>query len=202
MGPWRGPLLIGLLGAAISSTNCTLAPAQVETRKETLSKIPLELRPGKTHPAVLLVLPPEASAVYDTTQMAYELRPYEIAYFSQTEWADRPTQMLYRLLVRTLEQAGCFSAVVTPPFMGRYTYVLRTELLVLRQDFTVEPPALQLDLRIQLIAEPSHQVVATKEIGVREPMRAKTPYAGAAAANEATAKVLKELAEFVQLQMG
>ena len=202
-GPWRGPLLVGLLGVTISSTNCALlAPSLIETRKETLSKIPLDLPVGKTQSGVLLVMPPEASAVYDTTQMAYELRPYEIAYFSQTEWADRPAQMLYLLLVQTMERAGYFSAVVTPPFMGRHAHVLRTELLALRQNFTVDPPALELDLRVQLIAEPSHQVVGTKEIRVREPMHAKTPYAGAAAANEATAKVLRKLAEFVQMQLG
>lgn len=31
--------------------------------------------------------------------MAYETRLYEIAYFSRTEWAERPSRMIHPLLV-------------------------------------------------------------------------------------------------------
>jgi cholesterol transport system auxiliary component len=199
----RGPLWVGLLSLTISSASCALlTPSASETRKETLAKTPVELSCGQMHPGTLLVLTPEASAPYDTTRMAYEVRPYEIAYFSRTEWADRPPQMLHGLLVQTLQQAGCFSALVTPPFFGHYTYALRTEIRTLRQNFTVEPATLELSLRVQLSTEPGHRVVATTEISEREPMREKTPYAGAVAANDATAKALGELAEFVCFQAG
>jgi cholesterol transport system auxiliary component len=197
---WGGSILLALC-IATSSSCSLLAPANVETQKEMLTKIPLELPEGKMHPATLLVLPPETSTVYDTTQMAYEIRPYEIAYFSRTEWGEKPSQMIHRLVVQTLQNAHYFSSVVTPPFTGHYTHSLRTELLALQQNFTSEPATLQLNLRVQLTAEASNQVIGTKEISVREPMRERTPYAGAVAANDAMARALRELAEFVRANM-
>jgi len=199
-GAFRGLLWIGLLGATISTSCALLTPVTIETQKETLTKTPAELPVGKMLPGTLLILPPEASAAYDTTQMAYEVRPHEIAYFVRTEWAEKPPRMLHRLLVQTLQRAGYFGAVVTPPFMGRYTHALRTEILTFRQDFNVEPASFQLDLRVQLSIEPGNEVLATKEISVREPMRDRTPYAGVVAANDATAKALRELAAFVCAQ--
>src|SRR6516225_7717669 len=94
------------------------------------------------------------------------------------------------LLVRTLQDGACFSTVVTPPFMGHYTHALRTQILTLLQDFTAEPPTLQLTLRFQLITAGGDEPVATREISIHEPMREKSPYAGAVAANDATAKAL------------
>ncbi len=193
----REMLLLGL-GMAILSSCTLLAPANVETRKEMLTKVPLDLPEGGTRPATLLVLPPETSAAYDTTQMAYEIRPHEIAYFGRTEWGEKPSQMIHRLVVQTLENAHYVAAVVTPPFMGPYTHSLRTEILALQQDFTSQPATLQLTLRAQLIAEAGNRVVGTKEISVREPMQERTPYAGAVAANDAMAKALTQLAEFVR----
>ena len=192
----REMLLLGL-GMAILSSCTLLAPANVETRKEMLTKVPLDLPEGGTRPATLLVLPPETSAAYDTTQMAYEIRPHEIAYFGRTEWGEKPSQMIHRLVVQTLENAHYVAAVVTPPFMGPYTHSLRTEILALQQDFTAQPATLQLTLRAQLTAE-GNRVVGTKEISVREPMQERTPYAGAVAANDAMAKALTQLAEFVR----
>jgi len=186
---------------AVSASCSLLPPSAVEARKEALTKLPAELPHGKTHPGTLLVLAPEAVPLYDTVQMAYQLRPYEIAYFSQTEWAQRPVLILQPLLVRMLQDGAYFRAVATPPFMGHYTHALRTEIVTLLQDFTAEPPTLQLTLRFQLVAAAGGDPVATKEINVREPMREKSPYAGAVAANDATAKALRELAEFVQAQV-
>jgi cholesterol transport system auxiliary component len=192
-------LLLIALGMTILSSCTLLEPANVETRKEMLTKVPLDLPPGKTHAATLLVLPPETSAVYDTTQMAYEIRPHEIAYFGRTEWGEKPSQMIHRLVVQTIENAHCVATVVTPPFTGPYTHSLRTEILALQQDFTSQPATLQLTLRVQLTSVAANQVIGTKEISVREPMQERTPYAGAVAANDATAKALAQLAEFVRV---
>jgi cholesterol transport system auxiliary component len=56
---------------------------------------------------------------------------------------------------------------------------------------------LQLSMRFYLSREATNQVIATKELSVREPMRERSPYAGVMAANEAIAKVLRELASFI-----
>ena len=87
--------------------------------------------------------------------------------------------------------------MLAPPHAGAYTYALRTEIVELLQDFTQEPPVLRLVLRVRLSDGPSDRTLATREIALREPMRAKAPQAGVMAANEAMAQALRELATFV-----
>jgi cholesterol transport system auxiliary component len=193
---------VAALALLVSSGCAILKPADVETHKEMLVKIPAEIAQGSVNPGTVLVLAPTTRTVYDTTDMAYETRRYEIAYFSRTEWGERPSQMLQRLILQTLEKAHCFRAVVAPPFTGHYTHALQTEILAFHHDFTAEPAAFQLTLRVQMTVRATHEVSGTREISVREPMQEKTAYAGAVAANEATAKALKEIADFVRETTG
>lgn len=193
----RCTVLAVTLIAVISSGCALLAPPGVEPDKEVLTAIPADFPARPRRAATLLVFPPEASAVYDTTLMAYVVRPPQIAYFSRTEWAARPPQMIKGLLVRALDKSGYVGAVVTPPFAGRVGYALRTEIMALEQDFTIEPPAFHLVLRVALMAAGDTAVVATREVELHEPLPERTPHGGAVAANAAIAKALKEVAEFV-----
>jgi cholesterol transport system auxiliary component len=190
-----------VLGAVLAFSlvpGCALiSAAPTETRKEVLNKMPTDVPRRSSRGAVLLVFPPQTRPIYDTTQMAYTIQPYEIAFFSQHEWAETPAQMLQPLLEKTLQDTRFFGAVLAPPYAGRYGYALRTEIRELIADFTSEPAALQLSLRFQLSDGAAGRIVAVKEISIREPMQRKTPYGGVVAANEALAKALLELARFV-----
>jgi cholesterol transport system auxiliary component len=55
----------------------------------------------------------------------------------------------------------------------------------------------QLSLRLQLSEGASNRVISTKEITLREPMQKKNPESGVAAANDAVAKALREIAGFL-----
>jgi cholesterol transport system auxiliary component len=190
-------VIVVALSVPTASSCAPLSPARIETKKEVLNKIPPALPQQETRAVTLLVFPPETSPLYDTTQIAYTIRPYQIAYFSQHEWGETPSRMLQPLLVRTLQNTHYFRAVLKPPYSGRYTYSLRTEILELMQDFTSEPATLQLSLRVRLSNDTANRIIATKEISLREPMQQKTPYAGVMAANDATAKALQKVTEFV-----
>ncbi|EJM65494.1 ABC-type transport auxiliary lipoprotein family protein [Pseudomonas sp. GM55] len=174
-----------------------LSPVKIDTKKYVLNSIPLNLPSEQTYSATLLVLPPETESIYAITQMAYSTKAYEIAYFSQNEWGATPSQMIQPLIVKTLRHTHHFSEVLPSPHFGRHTFALRTEILELKQDFTSDPAMLQLAMRFYLSREATNQVIATKELSVREPMRERTPYAGVVAANEAMGKLLRELAGFV-----
>jgi cholesterol transport system auxiliary component len=179
-------------------SGCTLfSPVKIDTTKNVLNNIPLDLPSEKTHSTTLLVLVPETTPIYTTTRMAYTTQAYQVAYFSRNEWAETPSQMIQPLIVKTLRNTHYFSEVLSPPYFGRYTFALRTEILELKQDFTSEPAMLQLAMRFDLSREATDQVIATKELSVREPMMERNPYAGVVAANEAIAKVLRELARFI-----
>jgi cholesterol transport system auxiliary component len=174
-----------------------LKPVTIDTKKEVLSQVPGGLPAGKTRAATLLVLEPETTAEFDTTQMAYRIEPYQVAYFSHNEWEETPSRMIQPLIAKTLQQSRYFSEVASPPFMGRYTYALRTEIVELTQDFTSEPATLRLAMRFHLARREGDALIATKEIVVREAMGEKTPYAGVVAANSAVASALRQLAQFV-----
>ena len=191
-----GAALIALCVAILSGC-ALLSPVKIDTKTSVLSNIPLDLPSETIHAATLLVLVPETEPMYATTQMAYTTRAYQIAYFRQNEWAETPSQMIQPLIVTTLRSTHYFSDVLSSPHFGRDTFALRTEILELKQDFTSEPAMLQLTMRFYLSREVTTQVLSTKELSVREPMRERNPHAGVAAANEAIEKVLRELARFI-----
>ena len=173
------------------------SPVNMDTTKYVLNKIPGDLPKANSRAASLSVLIPETNPIYDTTQMAYTNQAYQIAYFSRNEWGETPSQMIQPLIVQAIQNTNCFSAVLSQPHFGRHTYALRTEILELTQDFTAIPATLELAMRFQLSHEATNQIIATKELSVREPMLEKTPYAGVVAANDATAKLLLEPARFI-----
>lgn len=192
-----GKVTLVALCIVLVSGCALLSPIKVDTKKYELNTIPLDLPIEKTRPSTLLVLPPETKPMYATTQMAYTTKAYEIAYFSQNEWAETPSQMIQPLIVETLRRTRHFSEVLPSPDFGRHTFVLRTEILELKQDFTSDPAVLHLSMRCSLSREASNQVIAVKGLTVRESMQERTPYAGVVAANEAMGKLLGEFARFV-----
>jgi len=187
-----------LIACIVFSSGCTLfAPINIDTKKNVLNNIPLDLPTERTRSATLLVLTPETMPAYATTQMAYSTEVYQIAYFTKNEWAETPSQMIQPLIVQTLRSTHYFSEVLSPPYFGRHTFDLRIEVLEIKQDFASEPAMLDLAMRVSLTRESTNQAVATKELSVNQPMSEKNPYAGVVAANEAMQKLLRELAEFV-----
>jgi cholesterol transport system auxiliary component len=197
----RGAILMGVCLASLSSC-ALLSPVKIDAHKEVLSRIPVDLPQARTTPASLLVLAPDANPVYDTTEMAYAIEPFQVAYFSRSEWGETPAQMIQPLIVRTLQKSHRFSAVLSPPYMGRYTYALRSRIVELKQDFTSEPAALQLSLRFELTRWAANEAFASIDISLREPMLEKNPNAGVVAANNAMAEALRQLARFVVEKTG
>lgn len=184
--------------AFASLAACALLSApESATVSAVLDKVPETVPHRDARQVTLLVLPPQAKPAYDTTQMAYSPRAYEVAYFRHYQWAETPSQMLQPLLVRTLEATGYFSAILTAPYSGRYSYALRSEIIEFTQDFTSQPPMLRLSLRLALSAQAAERPVVTTQISLREPLQEKTPYAGVVAANDAMAKALQDVARFV-----
>jgi cholesterol transport system auxiliary component len=185
-----------LLAAVLAG--CAFVPAaDPPPTLAVLDRLPAEIPRHAATGLTLLVLPPEARPALDTTQMAYSVHAHELAYFARHRWAERPPQMLEPLLVRTMEATGAFAAVVGPPLAGNGTLALRTEITQLVQDFTSEPPVLQLSLRVRLSDDRAQRVLGTREIVLREALQEKSPAAGAVAANAALARALRETAQFV-----
>ena len=184
--------------AIIFLAGCSVFPPTTSpARKQILSALAETVPQRATRPMTLMVLMPQTRPLYDTLQMAYTSKPYQIDFYSQYEWGETPAQMLQPLLVKTLEDTHAFASVLTPSIHAPYTYTLQTEITELIQDYTTVPATLRLSLRLYLNDGASNKTIASKEISLRDPMNDRTPEAGVTAANTATAKALHEIAEFV-----
>lgn len=186
-----------ILWSLLLSSCSLLSPVKTEpSATYLLNTVPHCLPKKQTRPLTLLVLPPDTRPVYNTTLMAYTIKPYQVSYFARNQWAETPSQMLLPLIVQTLQNTHYFHAVVTPPYSGRYNYLLTTQILTLQQNYICCPHVVEMSVRAQLLRGSTSQVVATKQFNVLVPIRQRTPYCGVYAANRATAIILTELAYF------
>lgn len=189
---------IFLFLCVMTLTSCSLfSPVKTDTiNKFLLSKIPTHTLVKKPRNTIILVSIPDSRPVFNTTQMAYTLRPYQISYFSQNQWAEVPAEMFQPLLVQTLQNTRYFRAVVTPPYSGSYNYSLGTQILELTQDFSHRTPMLLMTVRAQIMRISTNQIVGTRQFSVSLPIPQGTPYGGVYAANQATAIILEKISRF------
>ena len=184
-------LILSLAGCSLFSPVKDNPPAAYE-----LSRIPHSFPHKKKHAISILVLVPDQVPAYNTSAMAYTMRPYEIAYYSQSRWSETPAQMLQPLMIQTLQNTHYFRAVLSPPFGGLYDYLLTTQIVKLEQSFIQQPATLVFVVRAQLNHVTTNRVVATKEFYVTQRMAQNNAYSGVQAANRATEILLRRLAEF------
>lgn len=183
-----------LLSTLLLSSCSIFSPVKIApSTRYVIEQIPPASSKKISRGKVLLVLMPEAASIYNTTGMAYSIKPYQIAYFAKNQWADTPPQMLQPLLIQTLQNTHYFRAVITPAYAAHYDFILRTTILDLHQDFTHDPAQLKLQLRAQLSRGPA--IIGTKTCSISEPMLKRNPYHGVYAANKAVQKCLKEVAD-------
>ena len=173
-----------------------LSPVKLEQVNTYLINTVPHVQPKTTRGITLLVQQPDTRPVYNTKQIAYSLKPHQIAYYAQNQWAETPAQMLQPLLVQTLENTRHFRTIITPPYIGRYNYSLNTQIIEIQQDYTTTVPVMRLVVNVQIIRATTSQVVASKQFAIHIPIQQRSPYAGVMAANRATAILLNRIAEF------
>jgi cholesterol transport system auxiliary component len=186
-----------MMSVAVLSSCSLFSPVKIEApTRYMINSPPPYVYTKKTSRKTLLVLTPVTQSVYNTTQMAYAIKPHQIAYFSKNEWAENPSEMIQPLLTQTLRNTHSFHAVASQPFTGHYDYVLSTQILQLKQNFTCYPPVLQMKVNAQLINASTNRIIATQLFSEEWPMVQRNPYAGVVAANHATNAILGKIAVF------
>ena len=174
-----------------------LSPVQVEpSTTYVLSSKPHMAVKKSINKINLLVAPMDTATIYNTDQIAYTSHPYQVAYFAKSYWAAKPAKMLQSLIIQSLQDTHYFHAVNASPAMGKYDFILVTQLVQLQQDFLSQPSLLRLTVRAQLINARNNSIVATKQFSVIEPTVQNTPYGGVQAANKAVNKVLRQIGLF------
>lgn len=187
-------LLLAVSVAGCASVNQSQPPVsyRLEFDPSALPKVP-------ANGGILQVARPEAFAGADTRGMAYRTEPHQLRYYTKSQWADTPAQMLETALTSALEASGMFKAVVND---GRVAanYLLTTQLLRLEQDLSAGGKGMtEIRLRLQLIALPEHRLLGSRliEASAANPSRdAEGAVTGAhAALNEAMAEAVRFVAD-------
>ncbi len=147
--------------------------------------------------SVLLITQPGSQAGFDTARMAYLLRPYEVNYYALNQWADTPARMLQRVMVENLDKTGLWSAVLQTPGAVAARYRLDCDNLVLQQQFFSRPSRVRLAIRAQIVDTKTQSVLATRYFELFEAAPSDDPYGGVLAANHASAKLITEVAQWL-----
>jgi cholesterol transport system auxiliary component len=181
-----------------AATGCTglLPPPRESPNLHVLAVPPVTSVAGSPRDLVLEVGAARAWPGFDTPQMAYVKRPYELDYYANNRWADSPARMLGPIVARALAQSGAFRAVVQPPGAVLPDLRLSVELLRLQQDVSRRPNRVELALAVQLTDVRGRRVLATRTFEATEATPTDDPYGGASAANAALARALAELVAF------
>jgi cholesterol transport system auxiliary component len=188
--------LVVLVSACALGPVETSAPRTYFLNPEMSWKNPL---PGgmRSRAAILLITQPRAQAGFDTARMAYLLRPYEVNYYAFNQWADTPARLLHRIMVENLDKSGQWSAVLQIPSALQAQYRLDCDNLILEQQFFSRPSRVRLALRAQIIETKSQRILASRYFEYLEDAPTDNAYGGVLAANHAAAKLLSEMADWL-----
>ncbi len=188
---WLVLILFLLTGCTIFSPVKT---EKIDTYTLTATPAPISKKPPRE--ITIMVAQPESNPIYNTTEMAYSTKPFEVAYFAKSNWVQPPVMMLQPLIIKTLQNTHYFDAVLSGLSSASYNYILNTQLLKLQQEFTAHSSWIALNVRAQIIDVSENKIVATKNFSVTERVSVHTPYGGVMAANRAVSKMLNQLANF------
>lgn len=186
------------LGTFLALTGCSLL-GPVNTPQDNnyvLNTLPEHLPVMRTHRATILISLPETTQVYNTTSMAYTNKLYQIAFYSQNQWAETPSQMLLPLIAKSMEKTHYFRTVVIAPYIGNYDYVLNTRIIKIQQNYISGNSTFDLTIQVQLNRSTTGRAIASREFSIRIPIQKPGPYNGVIAANQAVAILLREIALF------
>jgi cholesterol transport system auxiliary component len=148
-------------------------------------------------PKSILISQPEAVTGYQTEQMLYMAKPYKLSAFAHNAWIGSPADMLYPLILQSVQRSGYFYAVASSANAGETDYRIDTQVLAFHQSFLKKPSELRLTCKIVLTNVSNNHIVASKIIEKRIPCREDTPLGGVEAANKAAVLLTEEIAQFL-----
>ncbi|CZH49122.1 ABC-type transport auxiliary lipoprotein family protein [Legionella pneumophila serogroup 1] len=150
----------------------------------------------KPRPITIQVTVPEAVAGYQTEEMLYMKKPFKLEPFVKNAWTSPPADMLFPLLVQSLQSSGYFYAVTSSPYSEEADYRLDTQLLKLEQNFIKKPSVLEFSAKIVLTHISDNQIIGSRIVSLQIPCSQDTPYGGVIAANQATFRFTATATDF------
>ena len=145
---------------------------------------------------LIRLLIPSSNAVFDTKQMPYMERDHELKYFARSAWVARPTEMLLPLMLRDLEAIGEFE--ISTKMVGvEADFHLHTLILNVYQDFRKKPSVARVAIKVALVESATRKLLGARTFVEIEAAPSEDSYGGVKAVNQALARILKQVVEFV-----
>jgi cholesterol transport system auxiliary component len=172
------------------------APQTINQNTYALEALPAKPVAHTKQNIVLAVSTMQAQPGFDTAQIVYVQKPYELNYFATSRWVEPPAHMLTPLVMHAIEQSGGFRAVVRTSSAVPADIRLDTELVQLRHNFETRPSHVQLTLRATLIDLRAGRILAVKQFDDVENAASEDAYGGVVAANRLLQRMLGELTNY------
>jgi cholesterol transport system auxiliary component len=152
------------------------------------------------HLSILVNLPESASA-YQTAQMLYIDKPYQLNSFAYSAWINPPADLLFPSMIKSIQHSGYFYAVASSTNSEQTDYRVDTQLIELNQVFLTKPSHITFIAKVILTHVPDKRVVSSVLIKRQVACPTDTPYGGVIAANKAVIAFTQELTHFIITQV-
>ncbi len=149
----------------------------------------------------ILVSQPEAVSGYQTEQMLYIDKPFQLSAFAHSSWIGPPATMLTPLIVQSLQNSHFFHGVASGPNSDKTDYRLDTQLFALQQNFIKKPSVIELTVQAVLTRVSENQVIGSRTFVERVVCPSDTPYGGVVAANKAARALTAQLSNYAVQQV-
>lgn len=188
-------LLTLLVVGSVLLSGCAVKPAITNQYK--LSAFSVQTYGNHPVRKSILISPPEAAAGYQTDQMLYTDKPFEISPFAHNGWLNPPADMLLPLIAQSLQRSEYFFAVASTANAEQTDYRLDTQLIELHQNFIQKPSRIDFVAKVVLTRITDNQVIASLLLNYHLPCPTDTPYGGVIAANQAVKLFTAEVTSFI-----
>lgn len=189
-------ILTVLIGASWLLTACS--PIQNEVKNQyKLEAFSAKKIAAKHAASSILISQPDAIAGYQTEQMLYINKPFELSNFAHSAWISSPANMIYPLITQSLQHSHYFYAVASGPDADKTDYRLDTQIIELQQNFLTKPSKVELVANVVLTHVADNRIVSSRVISECVPCPTDTPLGGVIAANKAAFAFTAKLSSFV-----
>lgn len=149
----------------------------------------------------ILVSQTQAISGYQTEQMLYTNKPYQLSSFVKNSWMSPPAAMLTPLIVQSLQFSNYFFAIASGPDVDKTDYKLETQIISFQQNFLTKPSQIELSIQASISHTDDNRLIASKTFVINTPCMNNSPYSGVVAANNAVHVFTKELTNYVISQI-
>ncbi|MCC5791651.1 MAG: membrane integrity-associated transporter subunit PqiC [Legionellaceae bacterium] len=190
---WTCPGYLVLLSLVLCGCTPVKSPVSHQYKLTAFSGRQLAKHPGHQ---TLLVSPPQAVAGYQGTQMLYVDQNYALASFAHNAWVDSPGNMMFPLMLQSLQQANYFRAVASSPYSEKTDYRLDTQILEWQQNFLKHPSVIQVSIKAVLSDISNSRVLGSEIFRQQVKCPQNNPYGGVIASNIAAAQLTAAITRF------